>query len=241
MPVPPLEPKKRPLILHWWFLLIIFVVTLVAGSFAFLVYENIQAVRRGDLDLSGRFTRDPNAQAPSVKFADVVTSDDPSLGPDDAAITIVEFGDFQCPFCREAFPIVRELMTAYAGKVRFIYRDFPVSSLHPDAELAAVAGECVAEQNTAQFWSFHDQLFINQEDLSRTALIDYAGRVGTDVEKFTSCLDELRYADEVVRDYSDGIAAGVTGTPTFFINGQRVPGVIPLDIFRSAIDQLIGS
>lgn len=241
MGIPPLEQKKRPLIVHWWFLLIIFVFSAIAGTFGLLVYKNIQAIRSGNLDISGELTKNPDAQAAAVNFANVVTTDDPSLGTDNAKVTIVEFSDFQCPFCQEAFPIVREIMNKYEGSVKFIYRDFPVSSLHADAELAAEAGGCVAEQNLAKFWGFHDQLFINQADLSQAALTRYASNVGVDTDKFTACLNEHRYADEVASDYKDGVAAGVTGTPTFFINGRRVPGVIPLDIFKSVIDRLLES
>lgn len=236
--IPPLEEKKRPLILHWWFLALIFFIVLIAASFAFLVYENVKGIRNGDISTDAGITRDPNATTNAPEFVDVTTPDDPAIGPVDARITIVEFSDFQCPYCREAFPIIRELLSIYAGQIRYQYRDFPVSDAHPDAARAALAGECVAEQDETKFWAFHDQLFIRAEDLSRDALIGYAQQVGADVNAFTTCLDEERFAQEVVEDYRAGIEAGVPGTPTFFVNGYRVPGVVPLDVWKEVIDSV---
>ncbi|MFC1687038.1 DsbA family protein [Patescibacteria group bacterium] len=233
---PPLEPQKKPLIYQWWFLGILFILVFTISTFLILIVQGIREIQRGEYDFSDSFTQDISAESTDIERANVVTSDDPSLGPKDAKVTIVEFGDFQCPFCREVFPTVREVLSLYEGQIRYIWRDFPVSSEHPQAALAASAGECVAEQDVDKFWSFHDQLFINQSDLSQEALIRYAQGVGVDVNDFSECLLEEKYLQEVIFDYNDGIAAGVTGTPTFFINGRRISGVIPLNVFKDIID-----
>lgn len=233
---PPLEPQKKPLIYQWWFLGILFILVFTISTFLILIIQGYREIQRGEYDFSDSFTQDTSTNSSGIDQADVVTSDDPSLGPEDAKVTIVEFGDFQCPFCRESFPIVREVLSSYEGQVRYIWRDFPASSVHPQAVLAAVAGECVAEQDESKFWAFHDQLFINQNDLSQEALTRYAQGIGVDVNDFTECIIEEKYSMEVTLDYNDGIEAGVTGTPTFFINGRRIPGVIPLNVFKDIID-----
>lgn len=168
---------------------------------------------------------------------DVATSDDPSLGPKDAKVTIVEFGDFECPFCRQSYPIIRSLAQEFNQDIRVIYRDFPLETIHPAARLAAYAGYCANEQGL--FWPFHDKLFQNQEDISRSAMIGYANQVGLDTRAFASCLDSQGAADEVNQDIAAGEAAGVLGTPTWFINGVRVAGVIPEDVFRTIIKNVI--
>ncbi len=234
--IPPLEPVKKPLVLRWWFLMTVFLAVIIAGSFGMLVYENYRALQKGEISIAGGITRDPNATATNVAIANVVTDDDPSLGPKDAKVVVVEFADFQCPYCQEAFPIIRELTVKYADKVRFIYRDFPVGSVHPDAQNAAIAASCVAKQDQVKFWLYHDKLYLNQEDLGQDALLRYALQVGADEQKFLACINDSSVAQEVQNDYQDGIIAGVTGTPTFFIDGRRVPGVIPLDIFTKALD-----
>ncbi len=167
---------------------------------------------------------------------DVATSDDPAIGPEDAALTIVEFGDFECPFCRQSFPIIRSLTQEFKNDVRFVYRDFPLDTIHPDARVAALGGYCAHQQGL--FWPFHDKLFQNQESLTRTAILGYANQIGVDSRAFALCLDSQSGQDEVNADVAAGQAAGVLGTPTWFINGMRVAGVIPEDVFRQIILEL---
>jgi len=151
-------------------------------------------------------------------------ANDPAIGPLNAPITIVAFEDFQCPYCEAAFPAVKALLNKHGDKVRFIYRDFPISALHPDAQLAAEAGACANEQG--QFWPYHDRLYQNQDHLSVDDLKRYATELNLEVDLFNDCLDTGKYSSEVQEDLQDGIDAGVTGTPTFFINGNVVSGVI---------------
>ena len=155
----------------------------------------------------------------------VTTTDDPSLGSPQAKVTIVEFADFNCPYSRTESFLLRSLVQRYGDKINFIFRDFPVADLHPQAELAAEAGACANEQG--KFWPYHDKLFLEQSDWSREHLEQMAKELNLDTARFSSCLKSGRFTDEVKDDVAAGIIAGVRGTPTFFINGHRIPGAIP--------------
>ncbi|MBI1961358.1 MAG: DsbA family protein [Parcubacteria group bacterium] len=218
---------------------------LAAGVVLYLIFFIIRVLSIRSQILSGEYNFDEyGAQISGTGGAnydqsgtyDVVTSDDPSLGPASAAVTIVEFGDFECPFCRQSFPIIRTLTQEFKDDVRLVYRDFPLETIHPKARFAALAGYCAEEQGL--FWPLHDKLFQNQEDLSQTAILGYANQIGIDSRMFASCLGSQAAQDEVSADAAAGEAAGVLGTPTWFINGIRVAGVIPEDIFRQIIIEL---
>lgn len=163
----------------------------------------------------------------------VSADDDPALGPVDAPIEIIEFSDFNCPYCRkfhvETFPL---LMAAYPDQIRFVYRDFPVTSA--ESYVAAQAANCASRQ--AAYWEFHDALFSGEFGLGREAYEGYAERLGLDVEALGACLDEGAEAAEVESDARAAAALGVNGTPTFFINGIPLVGAQPLISFRSVID-----
>lgn len=172
-----------------------------------------------------------------------LADDDPSLGNPEAAVTIVEFGDFQCPFCgrffRETEPeiIVRYVKT---GKARFVYRDF--SFLGPESGWAAQAAECADKQG--KFWQYHDYLYSNQQGenqgaFSRENLKRFAIQLGLDAKKFNSCLDSEEFLQEINKDTADGRAAGVSGTPTTFINGRPVVGALPLSEFERIIEEAL--
>ncbi len=163
----------------------------------------------------------------------VSVDDDPSIGPKDAPITIIEFSDFQCPFCARAAPTVKQILKEYDGKVRFVYRDFPLS-FHQNAQKSAEAAECADEQG--KFWEYHDKLFENQNALEISNLKQYAKDLGLDSSKFDSCLDSGKYTKEVEKDTEDGQKYGVTGTPAFFINGKLVSGAQPFKNFATIID-----
>lgn len=167
---------------------------------------------------------------------DMATNDDPAVGAAKPQITIVEFGDFQCPFCLKAYPIIRSLVTQYGQSVKLIYRDFPLEDIHPEAKLAAQAGYCSHLQNL--FWPLHDKFYQNQDKLSRNFIINLAEQVGVKRAQFLQCLDSDEAKKEVEQDQRDGLIAGVAGTPTWFINGYRVAGVIPGDIFNKIIESL---
>ena len=164
----------------------------------------------------------------------IATADDPYKGGAEAGIVIVEFSDYRCPYSFQSFPVVRELISTYGDQIKFIFRDFPLKEY---SQKAAEAGECAHEQD--KFWEMHDKLFINQSDLSVMSIKQYALEVGLDELSFNECLDSGRYASEVQEDFSDGLLAGVDGTPTFFINGHEFQGSVTVDAFKMIIDELI--
>lgn len=215
----------------------------VLSFFGALVWNAFDRLQRGEVDLTrftqpGQATRSSSAGASfGVQKVDrllVESSDDPTLGPVDAAVTIVEFADFQCPFSQRAFPIVKEILAKYQGKVRFIFRDFPLNTIHPDAQPAAEASGCANEQQ--KFWQLHDLFFINQNDLSETNIVSYANQARVDGVAFAACRSSKKYQSEVQRDVQDGVTAGVTATPTWFVNGWRLEGVLPFETWEKVIE-----
>ena len=177
----------------------------------------------------------PSAPSPTVQ---VSADDDPVKGDPNAPVEIIEFSDFQCPFCSrwysDALPqIQKEYIDT--GKVKLVYRDFPLSSIHPQATPAAEAAECAKEQG--KFWEFHDKLFENQASLSTASYKQWAQELGLNTQQFNDCVDKKKYQREVTKDYQDGQAAGVTGTPSFFVNGINIRGAQPFSAFKTIIDQ----
>jgi protein-disulfide isomerase len=164
-----------------------------------------------------------------------IDADDPVQGKEDAPITIIEFADFQCPFCIRHFQeVYPQLIAQYGDQIRFVYKDYPLSSLHPDAYSAAVAAQCAKEQG--QFWEYHDLLFGGALGLGREAYDAYAEQLGLDVTALDACIDEDRYGDAVQGDYALGAQLGVNSTPTFFVNGVAVVGAQPFSVFAQIID-----
>lgn len=179
----------------------------------------------------------PSPEPPAV-VENVSIDDDPIMGPEDAPVTIVEFSDFQCPYCQrsadEVLPLVFE---EYGDQVRLVYRDFPLTQIHPQALPAALAAECADDQD--KFWEYHDLLFANQNALDDASLKAYAAEVGLDEAAFDQCYSSQEHLDEVRTDYQDGLTYGVSGTPAFFVNGLRIVGAQPFTVFQQAIDQAL--
>lgn len=170
--------------------------------------------------------------APPQRF-EVSADDDPALGPGDAPITIIEFSDFNCPYCRKFHQeTFTPLMASYPDQIRFIYRDFPIVS--PESLIAAQAANCAGAQGA--YWQFHDELFNGELGLGREAYSGYGERLGLDVAALNACIDDGSQQAEVEADARDAAALGVNGTPTFFINGIPLVGAQPLVQFRSVID-----
>jgi len=171
-----------------------------------------------------------------VKRYTVPVDGDPSQGPEDAPITIIEFSDYQCPYCTRWYDeVYSRLMKDYKGKVRFVYRDFPLYSLHPEAQPAAEAANCAGEQNA--YWQYHDALFGQKSGLGSDAYLKYAQDLNLNMDKFVQCVKEHRYKDEVEADYKFASNLGVSSTPTFFVNGLAVVGAQPYDVFKQVIDK----
>ena len=167
-----------------------------------------------------------------------VAAEGPARGPKDAPVTIVEFSDFECPYCGAAHDTVEQVMNTYAGKVRLVYRQFPLS-IHPHAAKAAEASLCAADQG--KFWEYHEVLFKNQKKLDLPDLKAHAGEVGLDTQKFGQCLDSGDKKKAVDADQQAGLAAGVGGTPAFFINGIFLNGAQSIDEFKKVIDGELAS
>jgi protein-disulfide isomerase len=187
---------------------------------------------------------------PANVMAKVSIADNPSLGKTDAPITVIEFSDYQCPFCQR---FVRNtlpgLQTDYinTGKVRYIFRDFPLA-MHRQARKAAEAAHCAGEQG--KYWEMHDVIFNNQQALKVEDLKEHASSLNLEPTAFNNCLEQGKYAAEIDKDFADGSAAGVTGTPSFFIGktgpngtieGTLLRGAQPITAFRQMIDRLLDS
>jgi len=177
-------------------------------------------------------------KAPPLFRAEVPITGAPSKGPEYAPVTIVKFEDYQCPFCKQIQPTVTELLSRYNGKVRLVHKDLPLDTIHPQARQAAEAARCADEQG--KFWSYHDILHANSPSASQENLKSYAKEVGLDVNAFDRCLASGKFKAVVQRDLIDGAQLGVTGTPTFFINGREISGNQPLEIFGAIIDEELG-
>ena len=164
----------------------------------------------------------------------VAVAGSPSKGPASAPIELIEFSDFQCPFCLRAYPTVNQVMSTYGDKVRLVYRHYPLPS-HPNARPAAEASQCAAEQG--QFWQYYERLFADQTKLSDADLKQAAAALGMDAGRFNACVDSHKYKDRVEKDILEGNEAGVSGTPAFFINGRMLTGAQPFDAFKRIIDE----
>lgn len=170
-------------------------------------------------------------------LAPPVTTDDHRIGPESAPVTLVEYGDYECPHCRHAHGIIREVLRQREGQVRFAYRHFPLTQTHPHAEQAAEAAEAAAAQGA--FWPMHDQLFAHQGQLDEASLIALAAAAGVDSDQVKRDLIEGTYADYVRADFLSGVRSGVNGTPTFFINGRRHDDAWEVEDLLAAIDQAL--
>ncbi len=177
----------------------------------------------------------PRETATPARFQ-VSVDDDPAKGPEDAPVVIVEFSDYQCPFCKRwRMQVYDRLFETFGDKVRLVYRDFPLESLHPEAVPAAVAANCAGEQG--KYWEYHDKLFLGGRPLGEETYRAYAEELGLDMDAFEACLASEEQRQEVLKDLEDGLRLGVRGTPTFFINGIPVVGAQPFEVFQQVIQQ----
>jgi predicted DsbA family dithiol-disulfide isomerase len=158
---------------------------------------------------------------------EVGTAGSPSLGPEDAPVTVVEFSDFQCPYCARVGASLKQLVNEYADQVRVVFRQYPLQNIHPQAQKAAEASLCAGEQG--MFWPMHDALFADQKKLSVEDLKKTAETLGMEPQAFAACLDSNRHAETVARDIYEGTKAGVSGTPAFLVNGRLLSGAVPYE------------
>jgi len=160
---------------------------------------------------------------------------DHAKGPTTAPVTLVEYGDYECPHCGRAYPIVKELQERMGDRMRFVFRNFPLTEIHPHAGLAAQAAEAAGEQG--QFWAMHDLLFENQKALDLAHLASYGRRLGMDPVALGQALERGAFEARVQEDFLSGVRSGVNGTPTFFINGTRYDGAWDLPFLTAAVER----
>jgi protein-disulfide isomerase len=199
---------------------------------AYLIQERMEDARQRYVDTLKaktpvRVMLDPPRQQVSA-------ANGPSKGATSAPVLMIEFSDFQCPFCLRAHATVDQVLKTYGDRIRFVYRHYPLPS-HPNARPAAEASACAAEQG--KFWPYHDRLFEQQTKLSDSDLKQHAADLGLDTAKFNSCVDSHKFKALVDADAKDGEEAGVNGTPAFFINGRMLSGAQPFDAFKRIIDE----
>lgn len=185
---------------------------------------------------------EPQAAAPTAAPAKVdfnITDADHLRGSKDAPVVLVEFSDFQCPYCSRHHDTMKQIKDAYGDQVAWVWKQFPLTGLHPFAQKAAEASECASEQG--KFWEYADKLMENQANLSTDLFGKLASELKLDTAKFNTCLSSDKYLAKVQADETEGTTKGVEGTPATFVNGELISGAIPFDSFKSVIDQALGA
>jgi protein-disulfide isomerase len=226
-----MENDIKPWLKNLWGKLVIIFLTIILiflVAIGFYIYDSAKVAKEKiDLKLSGQ-------------QYDAAGSDLPAqaghywTGTDKAKITIVEFGDFACPVCKQAFSTIREIGLKYKNDIKLIWRDYPVVAEYSD--LLALGGRCAGEQGL--FWPMHDKLFQNQGVNTANQLNALANQIGADTTRFNNCMTKQKYLPQIKKDLADGQTFGNTGTPTYFINGYKIPGNIPYDTFVKIIEEL---
>ncbi len=166
-----------------------------------------------------------------------ISEEDHIRGNPDAPVTIIEYSDFQCPFCQRFHPTVRQILEDYPDQVRWVYKHFPLDSIHSEARPSAEASECAAEQG--KFWQFADELFENQSRMGSSLYEELASQIGLNMGQFESCISSRKYKDHVEADLQEGIKAGITGTPGSFVNGEEISGAVPYDYLKTTVEQAL--
>lgn len=218
-------PRPKPWYKKWWGF---FIILTLAIAIIFMTAVAIQVIH--DLKLSPQTIN-------QTTTVDVTTTDDLTLGRAEASITIVEFGDFNCPYCKQSFAIIKQLLREFPNDINFIYRDFPV--LSQSSFSYALAVECAQEQGSPFGWAMHDLFFINQGLVPDDFAVSYPQKLNLNLSQFNTCFSENKYLDEIRTDIVEGRQAGAVATPTFFINGHKVSGHQSIDSWRAAIKYLL--
>ncbi|MBU4375513.1 DsbA family protein [Patescibacteria group bacterium] len=216
----------------WWGILLIifaiFILALIVAS-GFYVFDVVQKIKSGE-------PANRNILSRSVIGGKQYSAEGNGnywIGSAKPKVTIVEFADFACSYCKNSFSKIREISVKHKDDVKIIFRDYP---MHEESLALAMAARCAGEQGL--FWLMHDKLFQNQ-GAAKDQLIELAKQIGADTVKFSQCLDSDKYAAQIQKDYADGEELGVAGTPTWFINGYRVKGDIPYEVFAGVVEELI--
>lgn len=189
---------------------------------------------------------DLDATPSSERYQNIPIEGFPTVGPSDAGITIIEYSDFQCPFCEQAYWMVKyKLLRRYAGKVRFVFKDFPLTQIHPWAMKAALGAQCAFNQGNDAFWGMHDRLFEFQDELKteniREKLVGFADEIGLDRGDFINCYENEATLPRVKATIEEAEELGLTGTPAFVVNGQLFSGAVPFLVFKKLIEKEMDS
>ncbi len=227
------------------FVLVVFAFLLGMLTNKVMYLEKVSKSNTANVSAQAGQAVNPTQPPPPPQVVDVAVGKLPILGNANAKVTIVEFSDFQCPFCKRYFDDAgKQVQEKYinTGKAKLAYRHYPLTTIHPNAQKAAEASECANEQG--KFWEYHDLLFGQQETWSPqsatdvlTSFTDLSGQAGLDTTKFRACLDSQKYKKNVDDDAAAGTTAQVDGTPAFFVNGNRITGAQPFSEFQKVIEQ----
>ena len=204
-----------------------------------MIDEKKKAVDRWVAEKTAKMDIEVYLKEPMRPTFNVNIGDAPIAGGKDAKVTIVEFSDFQCPFCSKGAKIVDKLKKKYGNKIKVAFKNFPLP-FHNQAKGAAVAGLCANDQGSDKFWKMHDMMFENQTKLDKTGLKELAKQAKLDLKKFSECLDKNTYLAKVDQDMNEGKKVGVKSTPTFFVNGMLINGAQPVEVFSELIDKELG-
>lgn len=234
--------EKRPF--PWGATVLLAIIIILIGGFAWRVTRFYLGIQDGTVTAEAVYASSRSSiseQAAAFAARDtgselLATLDDPALGQAGAVLTIVEFGDFGCPYTRQESHVMRALAQKYPDAIHYIYRDFPLEELHEGAEFAAMAGYCAQEQG--KFWEYHDEVFRSGK-IDEESVLEAAESVGVAPLTFIDCVRSDEALAEIEADLADGYAAGVVGTPTFFLNGEKIEGAVPYDIFVAIIEAFV--
>jgi protein-disulfide isomerase len=228
----------KPWYRKWWGVLVLIILGLVLAGFlaaGIYVVNKIQEIRSGNLELS------QEKQWENYLAAIYGDKTNYYLGQASSSVTIVEFSDFACPYCQKSAEPVRQMAEKYQNKIKIIYRDFPI---HENSIDLALAARCAGEQN--KFWEMHDVLFANQDKLTATSspelkipLLNLASDINLGITQFTACFDERRYISQIKKDYEDGTALNLAGTPTWYVNNYALTGSLSADKLEELITGLV--
>lgn len=229
---------KKSLVVNIGVAVLFFVLGAVTSYFLFTGPRNAAAAAQAQAAPQQGGAAQAQPTDPPARLSNVGIGKLPPEGPPDAPVKIVEFSDFQCPYCKAWNDnTLTPLIQKYGNKIVIYYRHYPLTQIHPEAMNGAVAAECANAQG--KFWEMHDALFRTQSAISVSNSESLAGTIGLDTQKFNDCMSTNPYQANIQADISDGDAYGVTGTPTFFVNGVRLVGAMPIDSFTSVIDQAL--
>ncbi len=231
-------------IFGWLAFIIVFVLIVIVGQKTYVYYGQMKRGEVVDLpQFDEKFTasKTPVISQSTVDRALIEGDDAPATGADAATaqLTIVEFGDFECPYTKDEYPVVGQMIAKYGDRVRFIFRNYPLEEIHTHAKDAALAAACAQEQQ--KFWPFYERVFQGTPALSFKDFSRYGEGAGLNMKQFEKCVDDQRYKEKVENGIALAEKVGVAGTPVFFFNGQRVEGAIPADTFELLIKKFAPS